>query len=344
MKPHRITLLVIVVGFATSVGGFLADQFPWVSLLLGLLLTLAFAALLDVAIGRRDVALRLVHELEVKNSQLDEALSRQAETEQSLRQAQRMEAVGQLAGGIAHDFNNLLQAILSYSEFLADGLAPESDLQQDVAEVQKAAHRAAGLTRQLLVFSRHYVTEPMLIDLNASVRNAEHLLRTTLGEDIQLECLTAEEPYLVLADPGDLELLLMNLAINARDAMPCGGDISVRVDAVELGARRRRCTSNLPAGSFARIGVTDNGHGMTPEVAAKAFEPFFTTKETGRGAGLGLAMVYGIATRAGGSASISTAGGMGTTITVLFPLSDDDSHLVDRPMAHDMRESIPVSP
>ena len=309
MKPHRITLLVIAVGFATSVGGFLADQFPWLSLLLGLLLTLVFAALLDVAVSRRDVALRLVRELEVKNSQLDEVLSRQAETEQSLRQAQRMEAVGQLAGGIAHDFNNLLQAILSYSEFLADGLAPDSALQQDVAEVQKAAHRAAGLTRQLLVFSRHHVTEPLLIDLNTSVRNAEHLLRSTLGEDIQLECLTADDPYLVLADPGDIELLLMNLAINARDAMPCGGDISVRVDAVELDAVD--AASHLPTGFFARIGVTDNGDGMTPEVAAKAFEPFFTTKETGRGAGLGLAMVYGIATRAGGSASISTVGGRG---------------------------------
>jgi two-component system, cell cycle sensor histidine kinase and response regulator CckA len=338
VKHHRITLLVIAVGFATSVGGFLADQFPWVSLLLGLLLTLAFAALLDVAVGRKDVALRLVQELEVKNSQLDVALSLQAETEQSLRQAQRMEAVGQLAGGIAHDFNNLLQAILSYS----DGLAPESDLQQDVAEVQKAAHRAAGLTRQLLVFSRHHVTEPVLMDLNASVRNAEHLVRTTLGEDIQLECLTGDDPCLVLADPGDLELLLMNLAINARDAMPCGGDMTVRIDTVELGESDN--ASNLPAGSFARIGVTDNGDGMTPEVAARAFEPFFTTKETGRGAGLGLAMVYGIATRAGGSASISTVSGAGTTITVLFPLSDRHALPFGRPLAHDRRESIAVAP
>jgi two-component system, cell cycle sensor histidine kinase and response regulator CckA len=344
VKPHRLTLLVVVVGFATSVGGFLADQFPWVSLLLGLLLTLAFAALLDVAVGRRDVALRLVQELEVKNSQLDEALSLQAETEQSLRQAQRMEAVGQLAGGIAHDFNNLLQAILSYSEFVADGLAPDSALQQDVAEVQKAAHRAAGLTRQLLVFSRHHVTEPILIDLNASVRNAEHLMRTTLGEDIQLECLTAKEPFLVLADPGELELLLMNLAINARDAMPCGGDISITVDTVEAGDVEDGTSSNLPTGSFARIGVTDNGDGMTPEVAARAFEPFFTTKETGRGTGLGLAMVYGIANKAGGSASISTVGGVGTTITVLFPLSDQHSPQLDRPMAHDRRVSVPVGP
>lgn len=346
MKPHRITLLVIGVGFATSVGGFLADQFPWISLLLGLLLTLPFAALLNMAVDRRDIAVRLVRELEIRNSQLDEALSRQAETEQSLRQAQRIEAVGQLAGGIAHDFNNLLQAILSYSEFLADGLAPESALQQDVIEVQNAARKAAGLTRQLLVFSRHHTNEPILIDLNTSVRNAEHLVRTTLGEDIQLECVTADEACLVLADPGDLELLLMNLAINARDAMPCGGDISVTVDTVELSEIDTDAVGplNLPAGTFARIGVTDNGQGMAPEVAARAFEPFFTTKETGRGAGLGLAMVYGIATRAGGSASISTSGGLGTTITVLFPLSDQGSLQVAGPVLRELRESITVAP
>jgi two-component system cell cycle sensor histidine kinase/response regulator CckA len=342
VKPHRITLLVIAVGSATSVGGFVADQFPWVSLVLGLLLTVAFAGLLDIAVARQEKALRLVRELEVKNAQLDEALSRQAETEQSLRQAQRMEAVGQLAGGIAHDFNNLLQAILSYSEFLADGIAPDSDLQQDVAEVQKAAHKAAGLTRQLLVFSRHQVSQPVLIDLNTSVRNAEHLVRTTLGEDIQLECVTAAEPCPVLADPGDLELLLMNLAINARDAMPCGGDISVTVDTIELTGVDMG-TATLSTGSFARIEVTDNGDGMPPEVAARAFEPFFTTKETGRGAGLGLAMVYGIATKAGGSASISTVGGVGTTITVFFPLWDRASLEPDQPMVHDLRESIAVA-
>jgi two-component system cell cycle sensor histidine kinase/response regulator CckA len=157
-----------------------------------------------------------------------------------------------------------------------------------------------------------------------------------LGEDIDLECVTAEEPCFVLADPGDVELLLMNLAINARDAMPFGGDISITVDAVELGNAEDGLhvdgISNLPAGTYARIGITDNGDGMPPEVAARAFEPFFTTKETGRGAGLGLAMVYGIATRAGGSASISSAGGVGTTITVLLPLSDRESLQAARPM------------
>jgi two-component system cell cycle sensor histidine kinase/response regulator CckA len=326
-KPHPITILVVLIGFAASVAGFLAHEFPWVSLVLGLLTTLIFGALLDLSVSRREEAFELVRELKTKNALLDEALSRQARTEQSLRQAQRMEAVGQLAGGIAHDFNNLLQAILSYSEFIADGLAPSSELHDDVAEVQKAAHRAAGLTRQLLVFSRDGAHKPTLVDLNDSVRNSENLLRSTLGDDIQLSCHTTDDPCLVLTDAGELELMLMNLAINARDAMPCGGDISVKVDSVE------DTKSGAPGGSFARIEVKDNGEGMTPDVAAKAFEPFFTTKETVRGTGLGLAMVYGIATRAGGSASISSVGGAGTTVTVLFPLSMESSVLTDHAMA-----------
>jgi two-component system cell cycle sensor histidine kinase/response regulator CckA len=233
-----------------------------------------------------------------------------------------MEAVGQLAGGIAHDFNNLLQAILSYSEFLADGLDAESDLQRDVAEVQKAARRAAGLTRQLLVFSRQQVTQPAVVDLSATVRSAEHLLRANVGEEVQFLFDTANDPYFILADTGELELMLTNLAINARDAMPYGGTISITVDTVEVDSSGD--STDLQAGPFARLVVTDDGEGMTPEVAAKAFEPFFTTKETGRGAGLGLAMVYGIANRSGGNASISTMSGEGTTVTVLFPLTTEE--------------------
>jgi signal transduction histidine kinase len=323
VRLHRITLLVMAAGFGTSLGCFFADTFPWVSLLIGLLGTMVVAGLLDLAVSRHDEALLLVRELELRNTQLDEALSRQAHVEQSLRQAQRMEAVGQLAGGIAHDFNNLLQAILSYSEFLSDGIDSDSELQQDVAEVQKAARRAAGLTRQLLVFSRQHVATPDMIDLNESIRNAEHLLRSTLGDDIELNCRTAESPCLVLADMAEVELLLMNLAINARDAMPYGGTITVTVEVVELDDP----ADGLRPGPFAQVDVIDDGEGMTPEVAAKAFEPFFTTKETGRGTGLGLAMVYGIANRSGGSASISTRGGEGTTITVLFPLADEMSHV-----------------
>ena len=353
-KLHRNAGLVLLIGFGASLGGFLADEFRWISFVIGLVATLVIAGVLDLALRRRNEALQFVQELETKNAQLDEALSRQAQAEQSLRQAQRMEAVGQLAGGIAHDFNNLLQAILSYSEFLAEGIDPNSDLQLDVAEVQKAARRAAGLTRQLLVFSRQHVTTPTVVDLNASVRNAEHLLRSTLGEDIRLNCETTDDACLVLADAGELELILMNLAINARDAMPYGGDITVTVDSVELG-NLDGPASGLNPGRFARIGVRDNGDGMTPEVAARALEPFFTTKETGRGAGLGLSTVYGIASRSGGSASISATSGRGTTITVLFPLSINETgprighlaHLrsqsIHEDMAYQMAETLPVS-
>ena len=327
-QPHLVTIVVVLIGFGASFAGFLADDLRWISLVAGLVATLLIAGAFDLAVRRRDDALQLMEELETKNAQLDEALSRQAQAEESRRQAQRMEAVGQLAGGIAHDFNNLLQAILTYSEFLADAIEPNSDLQLDVAEVQKAARRAAGLTRQLLVFSRQHVTRPAIVDLNAAVRNAEHLLRSKLGEDIRFRCHTPEDPCLVLADNGELELILTNLAINARDAMPYGGEITLTVDRVELDTANGYGTGLRP-GSFARIGVQDSGDGMTPEVAAKAFEPFFTTKETGRGAGLGLSMVYGIASRSGGGASISSTGGTGTTITVLFPLSTDEAPLTN---------------
>jgi signal transduction histidine kinase len=322
VRLQRITTLVILVGFAASLAGFLAHQFPWISLLMEMLATVIVAGLLDLAVGRREAALHLVRQLEVKNTQLDEALSRQAQAEQSLRQAQRMEAVGQLAGGIAHDFNNLLQAILSYSEFIADGLDADSDLQEDVAEVQKAARRAAGLTRQLLVFSRQQVTQPAVVDLNATVRSAEHLLRANVGDEVEFSFHTENDACFIVADTSELELMLTNLAINARDAIPYSGTISITVDKIELDSPGQPLDHE--DGSFARIMVTDDGEGMTPEVAARAFEPFFTTKETGRGAGLGLAMVYGIANRSGGNASISTVSGEGTTITVLFPLADED--------------------
>jgi signal transduction histidine kinase len=328
LRLHRLTVLVVAVGFGTSLGGFFADTFPWVSLLFGPIGTLVVATLLDRAVTRHDKTLGLLQELEGKNSQLEESLSCQVQAELSLRQAQRMDAVGQLAGGIAHDFNNLLQSILSYSEFLSDAIDPDSELQEDVAEVRKAAQRGAGLTRQLQVFSRQHVTDPVVVNLNDSIRGAEHLIRSALGDDIDLACTTPEDPCLVLADMAELEQMLMNLAINARDAMPCGGQIEVKVDTVEL-LESGSLAADLGPGQFARIDVRDNGHGMPPEVAAKAFEPFFTTKETGRGAGLGLAMVYGIANRAGGGASITSVGGEGTTVTVLFPLANQDEKSMD---------------
>jgi signal transduction histidine kinase/CheY-like chemotaxis protein len=309
-----------------NLSGVYSAKFPWMILLIGSMLTLLLAWLVIVAVRRRDEALGLVNDLEQKNSELDTALTRQAEAEQSLHQVQRMEAVGQLAGGIAHDFNNLLQVIISYSGFISEAIDADSEAQRDVAEVQKAAHRAAELTRQLLVFSRQDVARPTVLDLNAVVMKAERLLRHALGEDVRLNCEMARDPAYVMADPGELDQMLMNLSINARDAMPRGGELAIVVDTVEIGAGAatpEEGAIDLAPGRYARIQVKDEGEGMTPEVAAKAFEPFFTTKETGRGTGLGLAMVFGIVTRLGGRVSIATAVGVGTTFTLLFPFSTE---------------------
>ncbi|HUC04923.1 MAG TPA: ATP-binding protein [Acidimicrobiales bacterium] len=314
--------LVIAASAQRNLTGAFAANFPKILFFGSLLATLIVTALVGTAIGRRDEALGFVATLRDKNSELDEALTRQAQAEQSLRQAQRMEAVGQLAGGIAHDFNNLLQAIISYSEFLGDSIETGSPMQEDVGEIKKAAHRAAELTRQLLVFSRQDVSTPTVLDLNIVVSDAERLLRRTLGEDVEFTCTPTKAPCPVMADAAEMEMALMNLVINARDAMPRGGHLAVTVDnhAVE---GEEATSLALPPGHYARVQVKDDGQGMPPEVAAKAFEPFFTTKETGRGTGLGLAMVYGITQRWGGTASIDTALGVGTTVSMLFPLSDE---------------------
>ncbi|HWD51498.1 MAG TPA: ATP-binding protein [Acidimicrobiales bacterium] len=314
-------VVVEISSHANLVGGF-TKEFPWILGVFGLLATLGAAGLLEIATRRRDDALGLVRELKVSNSELDSALAHKEEAEQTLRQAQRMEAVGQLAGGIAHDFNNLLQVIISYAGFLADSTDPESDMHRDVGEVQKAAERAADLTRQLLMFSRRDVTSPDSIDANRVVLDAARLMRHTLGEDVTLRCRVADHPCYVRADAPEIEQMLMNLAINSRDAMKQGGELSIDVDVVVLDALGAEA-AGLPPGPYVKIGVEDTGEGMPPEVAAKAFEPFFTTKETGRGTGLGLSIVYGIANRWGGRVSVSTQVGAGTTFTVLFPVSAD---------------------
>jgi len=314
-------VIVAISSHANLAGGF-TGEFPWILGVFGLLATLGAAGLLEIASRRRDDALVLVSELKVTNADLDTALAHQAHAEASLRQAQRMEAVGQLAGGIAHDFNNLLQVIISYAGFLADSTEPESDMHRDVAEVQKAAERAAELTRQLLMFSRRNIATPDAIDINRVVLDAERLMQHTLGEDVSLHCKVADHPCYVRAGAGEIDQMLMNLAINSRDAMKHGGELSIVVDTVVIEALEAEAEGIVP-GPYVKIEVEDNGVGMSPEVAAKAFEPFFTTKETGRGTGLGLSMVYGIANRWGGHVSVSTELGVGTTFTLLFPASTD---------------------
>jgi PAS domain S-box-containing protein len=239
-----------------------------------------------------------------------------------LRQAQRLESVGQLAGGIAHDFNNLLAVILNYADFLGEQLPP-GEMHDDVEQIQRAASRAADLTRQLLIFARREVVKPELLDLNAVVTGVEKLLRRTIGENV--EFVTALAPGLpsVLADPGQLEQVFLNLAVNARDAMPGGGRLVVETADVTLDDVYADAHPGVTPGRYVRLSVSDTGVGMSRETAARAFEPFFTTKPAGQGTGLGLATVYGIVTQAGGNARIYSEPGRGTLVGIHLPAVDE---------------------
>jgi PAS domain S-box-containing protein len=281
---------------------------------------------------------------------IDESRDRErAMLEAQLQQAQRLETVGQLAGGVAHDFNNLLAGIMTYaglvsSSLEAEMIARELDdvgafmtLLSDVDEITKVAKRAVGLTRQLLIFSQRNVLQPEVLDLNAVVGEIEELLRRTIGENVELHSVFTPESTRIKADRGQIDQIVMNLAVNARDAMPGGGRLdmdTILFDADEAYAR----THAIEPGAYVRLTVCDTGTGMTPDVAARAFEPFFTTKPKGQGTGLGLATIYGIVTQAGGAVTISSEVGTGTTIRVDLPATHDTttaprSVMPDAPMA-----------
>jgi PAS domain S-box-containing protein len=238
--------------------------------------------------------------------------------EAQLRQSQRLESVGQLAGGVAHDFNNFLSVIRGYAVFLEDALPGDSPLKADAGEISKAAERAARLTNQLLVFSRRDVVRNRVLDLTELLAGMRTLLERTVGEGVALRTQAAADLWRVEADPSQVEQVLMNLAVNARDAMAGDGSLELRLDNVELDAHDVRGRAAV-AGRYVRLCVRDEGAGMAPEVVEHAFEPFYTTKPKGQGTGLGLATVYGIVTQAGGSVTISSAPGEGTAVEVLLP-------------------------
>jgi PAS domain S-box-containing protein len=248
--------------------------------------------------------------------------------EERIHQSQRLESVGQLAGGVAHDFNNLLAVILNYASFVQDELAGatgrERDdrlarIERDIAQISFAAERAAGLTRQLLAFAKGDVTRPEVLSLNDVVLELESMLTRTLGEDIVVSTRLEPDIHRTKIDRGQLEQMLVNLAVNARDAMPNGGTLTIETANTTIDPPHVVSRPNLRAGSYVQLRVSDNGIGMCPDVAARAFEPFFTTKPKGEGTGLGLATIFGIANQAGGDVSLVSEPGFGTTVTVLLP-------------------------
>ncbi|MBS2038942.1 PAS domain S-box protein [bacterium] len=249
-------------------------------------------------------------------------LTHQRETEEQLRAAQRMEAVGRLAGGVAHDFNNLLTVILSYSELAQSELSQDDPLFDDIEEIRSAGKRAEGLTRQLLTFSRRQVVQPESIDLNQLMAGLTRMLQRLIGEDVELSFSGETDLHPILADRGQLEQVLMNLAVNARDAMPDGGRVEVRTANQNLNEDQALALS-LAAGPFVCLSVQDSGCGMDEATQMRIFEPFFTTKRLGKGTGLGLSTVYGIVKQSGGAISVKSQPGQGTRMDIYFPANFD---------------------
>jgi PAS domain S-box-containing protein len=244
------------------------------------------------------------------------------EHEEQLRQSQKMEVVGQLTGGIAHDFNNLLGVVLGNLDLL-DGMLPDHpDAQRVLRRAIDAVERGGSLTRQLLAFSRKQMLQPRAIQLETLLTELAHLLRRSLGESVEIETTASDDLWPCLADPSQLETAILNLALNARDAMPKGGRLSITAENFAIGGADAAQFADVRAGDYLQVSISDTGVGMTPEVAARAFEPFFTTKEVGKGSGLGLSMVYGFVKQSGGHVRLYSEPGMGTTVKLFLPRAD----------------------
>ena len=248
-------------------------------------------------------------------------LTERTRAEQQVRQAQKMEALGRLAGGVAHDFNNILMAIMGFADYLVDSLEESDGRRVDAEEIRKAAERAAALTGQLLAFGRPQVARQQVTDLNRVVRDMELMLRSVLGERVRLVTRLTPELGGVAADRGQLEQVVMNLALNARDAMPGGGRLEVWTEEADLDKDEAYRSTGLqvPSGRYVLLKVHDSGHGMTPEVRARIFEPFYSTRNSSQNSGLGLSVVYGIVTQSGGFLWVDSKVGQGTTFTICFP-------------------------
>jgi len=258
---------------------------------------------------------------------------RREELENQLRQAQKMEAVGQLAGGIAHDFNNLLTTIAGYSELIWEDTGLDGRLRSDLDEIRKAADRAAALTEQLLAFSRKQIISPRMLELNTRISEAHNLISRMIGETIDLNLELSDNPCTVEADPSQIDQILINLAVNARDAMPEGGRVTISTAHVFLDEKFCRTAMDVDPGEFITVTVADTGNGMSQETLGRIFEPFFTTKDHGKGTGLGLATVYGIVKQNRGAIKISSQPNEGTTAEVFLPYAGQE-----------MRDAEPATP
>ena len=250
-------------------------------------------------------------------------VSHQRGVEHRLRHVQKMEAIGRLAGGIAHDFNNVLGVITGYSEMLLDRIGEDQKLSSLVNQILGASQRAGTLTRQLLAFSRQQVLEPQVVHIQEHIQGIQKLLQRVLGEDIRLTVDPGSRPVHLRVDPTQLEQVIMNLVVNARDAMPSGGNLSIEISEAHLDAGYCKHNPDARPGTYVCLAVTDTGCGMSPEVLSRVFEPFFTTKETGKGTGLGLATVYGIVKQSSGHVTVYSEVGHGTTFKVYLPLCSE---------------------
>jgi nitrogen-specific signal transduction histidine kinase/CheY-like chemotaxis protein len=246
-------------------------------------------------------------------------ITERKQLETQLQQARRMEAIGRLAGGIAHDFNNLLTIIKGYTELALKRPKISPELQADVERIEDASERAGTLVRQLLAFSRRQVLQPKLVDLNSIVLGLDKLLRRLMDEGIEMLTLPGKSIGTIKADPGQMEQVIMNLVVNARDAMPNGGRLTVETANVDLDAAYASDHATVKPGSYVMLGVSDTGMGMSPETVAHIFEPFYTTKESGRGTGLGLSTVYGIVKQSGGYIWVYSEPGRGSSFKVYLP-------------------------
>jgi len=297
---------------------------------------------IDIAPVRDDQGV-LTHFIAVERDRTEQHRTREALrlSEERLRQAQKMEAVGNLAGGIAHDFNNLLSIILSYSSLRSDELPPGDPLRKDLEEIYRAGLRASDMTRQLLAFSRKQMLQPTAVDVSAAVLVLENMLRRLIGEDIELAIHAPVGAGMAFVDPTQLEQVILNLVVNARDAMPDGGHITIETASVELDEGYASLNPGVKPGPYVRLTVSDTGAGMDRATQERIFDPFFTTKEQGKGTGLGLSTVYGIVQQSGGSISLRSAPGAGTTFKIHLPRTDraEDMAINPAPAGESLRGS-----